>query len=164
MNFAYVAMLLFSWLQDPLQEVLNLLDEFCSNLMEGQEGRILRNNHAPTRSVNTDIMTEEWELNSCPDWANIIVSLGSWYSLAHPHLLLFILQGCCPWSGKETKLMQWGWRWAEAYREQVCWESGLAASSFPHRNCFVAKLNLDCFVSNTWKAWLRHQMALFLWT
>lgn len=152
------------WLQVSLQELLNLLDEFCSDLTEGQKDRILRNNHAPTRSVNTDIMIEEWELNSCPDWANIIVSLGSWYSLAHPHLPLLALQGCCPWSGKETKLMQWGWRWAEGHREQVCWESGLAASSSPHRNCFVAKLNIYCFISNTWKAWLRHQMALFLWT
>lgn len=107
----------FSWLQVPFQELLNLLDEFCSNLMEGQKGRILRNNHALTRSVNTDIMIEEWELNSCPDWANIIVSLGSWYSLAHLHLLLLALQGCCPWSGKETKLMQWGWRWAEWHRK-----------------------------------------------
>lgn len=66
------------WLQVSLQELLNLLDEFCSDLTEGQKDRILRNNHAPTRSVNTDIMIEEWELNSCPDWANIIVSLGSW--------------------------------------------------------------------------------------
>lgn len=146
--------------KSPCNSFWTFLTNFTQIWLKGSS---LRNNHVPTRSVNSNSTPEEQELNSCPHWANIIVSLGSWYSLANPHLLRLALRDCWPWCGEEMKLMQRGRRWAEGYREQVCWKSDLAASSSPHRNYFVAKLNLYCFISNMSKAWLQLQMALFLW-
>lgn len=82
-NIHHAAMLAFSLAASP--PPIAWVTNFCQAWWKGS---CFRNNYLPRRFVNTDSIPEEKEIILFFQWENIIIVLGSWYTLANLYLPL----------------------------------------------------------------------------